>query len=324
MTTHLSSTAKREPRAQIIRRVRDGWAAFLDSDLLYDFRRNPVAIGGFLVATGLILAAILAPVIAPHDPYDSSSIDLMNGLMPPFWEAGGSTDFPLGTDSQGRDVLSGILYGLRLSLTISVAAVALSAAVGTALGLFAAWVGGWIDSAIMRLADIQLSFPAILIAMLVDGVARASLPPSEHAALAMPIVIVAIGISGWVQYARTVRSIALVEKGKDYVEAARLIGVHPVLIVPRHVLPNATGSIFVLATVHLATAILTEATLSFLGLGMPPTEPSIGTLIRVGNDFLFSGEWWITILPGVTLALLVLSVNLVGDWMRDVINPQLR
>lgn len=318
------ATAQQESRTTMLRRLSDGWTAVKDSDLLYEFSRNPIAIAGFLVAAGLILAAVLAPLIAPHDPYDSSSIDLMNGLMPPFWETGGTMEFPLGTDNQGRDVLSSILYGLRLSLTISVAAVVLSAVVGTALGLLAAWVGGWVDSAIMRLADIQLSFPAILVALLVDGVARASLPPSEHAKLAMPIVIVAIGISGWVQYARTVRSIALVEKGKDYVEAARLIGVHPVLIVPQHVLPNATGSIFVLATVHLATAILTEATLSFLGLGMPPTEPSIGTLIRIGNDFLFSGEWWITILPGVTLALLVLSVNLVGDWMRDAINPQLR
>ncbi len=308
----------------MIQKIRGGLSAFLRGDLVYEFQRSPVAILGTLVAGVLILAAVLAPVIAPHDPYDPASIDLMNGLLPPFWETGGSLTFPLGTDNQGRDVLSGILYGLRLSLTISVAAVALSAVAGTALGLLAAWAGGWLDAAIMRLADIQLSFPAILIALLVDGVARTTLPQSQHAALAMPIVIVAIGISGWVQYARTVRSIALVEKGKDYVEAARLIGVHPLLIVPRHILPNATGSIFVIATVHLATAILTEATLSFLGLGMPPTEPSIGTLIRIGNDFLFSGEWWITILPGLTLAALVLSVNLIGDWLRDIINPQLR
>ncbi|MBN9251954.1 MAG: ABC transporter permease, partial [Mesorhizobium sp.] len=288
------------------------------------FCRTPSVIAGFTLAVGLILAATMAPLLAPYNPYDPSSIDLMNGLLPPFWSSGGSMEFPLGTDNQGRDVLSSILYGLRLSLTIAVAAVALSAIVGTALGLLAAWVGGWVDAAIMRLADIQLSFPAILVAMLVDGVARATLTPSQHAVLAIPIIVVAIGISGWVQYARTVRSIAMVEKGKDYVEAARLIGVNPVLIVSRHILPNATGSIFVLATVHLALAILTEATLSFLGLGLPPTEPSIGTLIRIGNDFLFSGEWWITILPGITLALLVLSVNVVGDWLRDVINPQLR
>ncbi|MCC6305386.1 MAG: ABC transporter permease [Rhodobacteraceae bacterium] len=305
-------------------RLRALWAAFLEDDLVHEFRHSPVAILGFALAAGLILAALLAPLIAPHDPYDPAGIDLMNGLLPPFWEEGGRLVFPLGTDNQGRDVLSGILYGLRLSLAISCAAVALSAVAGTALGLLAAWTGGWVDAVIMRLADIQLSFPAILVAMLVDGIARASLPPSEHAALAMPIVIVAIGISGWVQYARTVRSIAIVEKGKDYVEAARLIGLPAVLIVPRHVLPNTTGAILVIATVHLATAILTEATLSFLGLGMPPTEPSIGTLIRIGNDFLFSGEWWITILPGVTLALLVLSVNLVGDWLRDALNPQLR
>lgn len=324
MTAVRTATATQETAATMIQKIRGGLSAFLRGDLVYEFRRSPVAILGTLVAGALILAAILAPVIAPHDPYDPASIDLMNGLLPPFWEQGGSLTFPLGTDNQGRDVLSGILYGLRLSLMISVAAVALSAVAGTALGLLAAWAGGWLDAAIMRLADIQLSFPAILIALLVDGVARATLPQSQHAALAMPIVIIAIGISGWVQYARTVRSIALVEKGKDYVEAARLIGVHPLLIVPRHILPNATGSIFVIATVHLATAILTEATLSFLGLGMPPTEPSIGTLIRIGNDFLFSGEWWITILPGLTLAALVLSVNLIGDWLRDVINPQLR
>ncbi|MCR8547503.1 ABC transporter permease [Salipiger sp. P9] len=300
------------------------WAAFWNSDILYEFRRSPLAIVGFVVAGSLILSALLAPILAPYDPYDASGIDLMNGLIPPFWSDGGNMTFPLGTDNQGRDVFSGILYGLRLSLTISVSAVLLSALVGTALGLVAAWVGGWFDSAIMRLADIQLSFPAILIALLVDGVARNVLPQEQHASLAMPIVILAIAISGWVQYARTVRSIAMVEKGKDYVEAARLIGVNPVTIAMRHILPNATGSIFVLGTVHLAIAILTEATLSFLGLGMPPTEPSIGTLIRIGNDFLFSGEWWITILPGVTLALLVLSVNLLGDWLRDALNPQLR
>ncbi len=301
-----------------------GWSSAWNSDLLYEFRRSPLAVVGFLVAATLVLSAVFAPLLAPYDPYDAAGIDLMNGLLPPFWDKGGSTSFLLGTDNQGRDVFSAILYGMRLSLIISVSAVAISALVGTVLGLLAAWIGGWFDAAIMRLADIQLSFPAILIALLVDGVARSTLPQDQHASLAMPIVIVAIAISGWVQYARTVRSIAMVEKGKDYVAAAQLIGVNPVTIALRHILPNATGSIFVISTVHLATAILIEATLSFLGLGMPPTEPSIGTLIRIGNDFLFSGEWWITILPGVTLALLVLSVNLLGDWLRDALNPQLR
>lgn len=299
------------------------WAGLWNSDIFFDFRRSPLAIAGTAVAGGLILSAVLAPWLAPYNPYDATNIDLMNGLLPPFWEEGGSMTFPLGTDNQGRDVFSGILYGLRLSLIISVSAVLISTVLGTILGLIAGWVGGWFDSVIMRLADIQLSFPAILVAMLVDGVARNVLPPDRQASLAMPIVVLAIAISGWVQYARTVRSIAMVEKGKDYVEAARLIGVNPVTIAIRHILPNATGSLFVLATVHLAIAILIEATLSFLGLGMPPNEPSIGTLIRIGNDFLFSGEWWITILPGVTLALLVLSVNLLGDWLRDALNPQL-
>lgn len=300
------------------------WSSIWNSDLLFEFRRSPLAIIGSLVAGGLVLSAVFAPLLAPYNPYDVAGIDLMNGLLPPFWEKSGSTSFLFGTDNQGRDVFSAILYGMRLSLIISVSAVVISALLGTLLGLLAAWNGGWFDATIMRLADIQLSFPAILIALLVDGVARNTLPQDQHASLAMPIVILAIAISGWVQYARTVRSIAMVERRKDYVAAARLIGVNPVTIALRHILPNATGSIFVISTVHLATAILVEATLSFLGLGMPPTEPSIGTLIRIGNDFLFSGEWWITILPGITLALLVLSVNLLGDWLRDALNPQLR
>jgi peptide/nickel transport system permease protein len=277
------------------------------------------------LATVLIVAAaLLAPWIAPHDPFDLASLNLMDALLPPVWEQDGTWSFPLGTDDQGRDLLSGILYGARISLGVGVLAVLFAAALGVALGLLAGWLGGWAETLIMRVADVQLSFPAILVALLIDGIARSALPRDLHAQLAIWVIVLAIGLSSWVQYARTVRASTLVERSKEYVQAARVIGVHPARILVSHVLPNVMGPVLVIATIHLASAIILEATLSFLGLGMPPTEPSLGTLIRVGNNFLFSGEWWVAVFPGVTLALLALAVNLLGDWLRDALDPKLR
>ena len=230
----------------------------------------------------------------------------------------------LGTDDQGRDVLSAIMFGARISLLVGLASVALAVVLGVSLGLLAGYVGGKIDAFIMRVADVQLSFPAILIALLIDGVARAALPRDAHSNVALAVLILAIGASNWVQYARTVRGSTMVEKNKEYIQAARVIGVTPWSIMRRHLLPNVLGPVLVLATINIATAIITEATLSFLGVGVPPTQPSLGTLIRVGNDFLFSGEWWITIFPGAALVIMVLSINLLGDWLRDALNPKLR
>ena len=247
----------------------------------------------------------------------------MDALKPPVWHPDGTSNYLLGTDSQGRDLLSAIMYGTRVSLLIGLASVALAMLIGIVLGLVSGYVGGRTDALIMRVADVQLSFPAILIALLIDGVARAVVPKEMHEIIAFPVLVGAIALAGWPQYARTVRGSTLVEKNREYVQAARVIGISKPVIMFRHVLPNVLGPVTVLATVHLATAIITEATLSFLGVGVPPTSPSLGTLIRIGNDFLFSGEWWITIFPGVGLVLLVLSVNLLGDWLRDALNPRL-
>lgn len=262
--------------------------------------------------------------MAPQNPFDSATLSLGDAFSPPAWTEKGHAKYVLGTDDQGRDVLSAILYGARISIGVGLAAVCLAALLGITLGLAAGYIGGRLDAFIMRVADIQLSFPAILIALLIDGLARAALPHETHDRVAIPVLILAIGLSGWVQYARTVRGSTLVERNKEYVQAARVIGRHPLAIMLRHVLPNALGPVLVIATIHVATAIITEATLSFLGVGVPPTEPSLGTLIRVGNDFLFSGEWWITVFPGAALVVLVLSVNLLGDWLRDALNPKLR
>jgi peptide/nickel transport system permease protein len=280
--------------------------------------------GAAAVALAFFIGAAFAPWLAPHDPFDLAALELMDGLSPPSWLPDGRVTYLLGTDDQGRDVLSGILHGARISLLVGLASVLLAMVLGVSLGLVAGYAGGWADALIMRAADIQLSFPAILIALLVDGVARVILPDTAHGGLALAVLVIAIGLSGWVQYARTVRGSTMVEKNKDYIQAARVIGRHPVAIMLRHLLPNVTGPVLVIATIHLATAIITEATLSFLGVGMPVTTPSLGTLIRVGNDFLFSGEWWITVFPGTALVLLVLSVNLLGDWLRDALNPRLR
>jgi peptide/nickel transport system permease protein len=299
-------------------------ARWWDSDVAYSFRRTPVAIGAALVAFVLIFSAVFAQWVAPHNPFDLATINLLDANLPPIWQPESNPRFWLGTDDQGRDVLSAILYGMRVSLLIGVASVLLSIVLGVGLGLLSGYVGGRVDAFIMRVCDVMLSFPAILVALLIDGVFRALLPRDAHNDVAFAVLILAIALSGWVQYARTVRGSTLVEKNKEYVQAARVIGVRPLAIMFRHVLPNVTGPVLVLATVHIATAIITEATLSFLGVGVPPTTPSLGTLIRIGQEFLFSGEWWITIFPGAALVLLVLSVNLLGDWLRDALNPRLR
>lgn len=297
---------------------------FFGSDIWYSFTRNPVAIISAIVTVGMILAAIFAPWIAPNNPFDLATISIMDANLPPAWQSGGDANFLLGTDDQGRGVLSTILYGARISLMVGFFSVIFSMVVGIALGLISGYAGGRVDAIIMRIADIQLSFPAILIALLIDGVARGLIPSDMHSQISIYVLIFAIGISGWVQYARTVRGSTLVEKNKEYVQAARVIGIRPLTILRRHILPNVMGPVMVIATIHLAIAIITEATLSFLGVGVPPTTPSLGTLIRIGNEYLFSGDWWITIFPGITLVVLVLAVNLLGDWMRDALNPKLR
>jgi peptide/nickel transport system permease protein len=296
----------------------------LDSDLFYSFRRSPATVAAAIVVTVFVLAAALAPWIAPHNTYEVVTLNLSDAFLPPAWTESGRAKFLLGTDDQGRDVLSTIMLGARVSLMVGFAAVIFAAVLGITLGLISGYVGGVVDSAIMRVADIMLSFPAILIALLIDGVARGVLPRDVHTRISIYVVIASIGLSTWVQYARTVRATTMVEKSKEYVQAARVIGLHPVLIMVRHVLPNALGPVLVIATIGLAVAVLIEATLSFLGVGVPPTQPSLGTLIRIGNNFLFSGEWWMTIFPGLALVILVLSVNLLGDWLRDALNPKLR
>ncbi len=299
-------------------------ARFWNSDVGWSLRQSPVAIAAALVAFVCIAAAAFAPWIAPHDPFDLATIDLLDALSPPAWLAEGKWRYPLGTDDQGRDMLSGILYGARISLLVGIASVLLSMTIGVTVGLVAGYVGGAVDAFVMRIADVQLSFPAILIALLVDGVARVALAGEVHPSLALWVLVLSIGLSGWVQYARTVRGSTLVERRKEYIQAAQLIGRGPAGIMLRHLLPNVTGPVLVIATIHFGTAIITEATLSFLGVGMPVTTPSLGTLIRIGNDFLFSGEWWMSLFPGAALVSIALSVNLLGDWLRDALNPRLR
>ena len=299
-------------------------ARAFDSDLWWSFKRSPVTVASAVVALVCIIGALLAPWIAPHNPFDLATLNLGDAFKPPAWSADGDPLYPLGTDDQGRDVLSAIMYGARISLLVGVCSVVFSTLVGVAVGLLAGYLGGTMDSLLMRIADIQLTFPSILIALLVDGVVRAAVPREVHDQIALFVVIFAIGISAWPQFARTVRGSTLVERNKEYVLAARIIGISQVRIMLTHVLPNVIGPVLVIATLNLGFAILAEATLSFLGVGVPPTQPSLGTLIRIGNDFLFSGEWWITIFPGIALICMVLSVNLLGDWLRDALNPRLR
>ncbi|OZI41745.1 ABC transporter permease [Bordetella genomosp. 4] len=308
----------------MIARLAPLFARAADSDLWYSFKRTPSAVISAVITLVIVVGALCAPFIAPHNPFDLASLNIMDANTPPAWNPEGTTDFLLGTDDQGRDILSAILYGSRVSLFVGFASVLFSMVLGVSLGLISGYVGGRVDSVIMRIADVQLSFPAILIALLIDGVARGLLPRDMHDQLALYVLIFAIGISGWVQYARTVRGSTMVERNKEYVQAAKLIGIGPLTILRRHILPNVMGPVLVIATIHLAIAIITEATLSFLGVGVPPTAPSLGTLIRIGNSYLFSGMWWISIFPGIALVALVLSVNLLGDWLRDALNPKLR
>jgi peptide/nickel transport system permease protein len=308
--------------------TRDGapgaFAQIADSDLLHSFLRSRLVVLAALVTIVMVAAAALAPWVAPHSPYDLTTVSLLDAHNPPAWSQGGDPRFLLGTDDQGRDLLSTMLFGTRASLTIGLLATLLALLIGVSLGLIAGYFGGRTDMVIMRIADIQLTFPAILSALLVDGVARIVFRTHSSGSGEFWILVLAIGLSLWVPYARTVRSSTLVERNKEYVQAARLIGLSRRSIMFRHVLPNVTGPVLVIATINIATAILLEATLSFLGIGLPPTQPSLGTLINIGNRFLFSGEWWIVIFPGVTLATLILAVNLLGDWLRDALNPKLR
>jgi peptide/nickel transport system permease protein len=305
------------PTASFIRRA-------LDSDIIYSFRRSRLTVVAGIVTLLFFLFAVAAPLIAVQDPFDPSQLQLINSRIAPLWTADGQSPFLLGTDEQGRDVLSAILYGLRISLVVGILGVVLSGVLGIALGLIAGYFGGAIDAVIMRIADVQLTFPAILIALLINGIVKSLFGNRLDAMSMLAVLVLAIGLSFWVQYARTVRGSVMVEKNKDYVAAAQLIGLPAPVIMLRHVLPNAMGPILVIATINLALAIITEATLSFLGTGMPDTMPSLGTLIRIGNNYLFAGEWWIVAFPGIALAALVLSVNLLGDWLRDALNPKLR
>ncbi len=301
--------------------IRKAW----QSDFLWAFRRSPVAVISFIIITILMLAALLAPFIAPHDPFNPATLNLMNGFSKPMEPnlITGDT-FWLGTDDQGRDVFSTILYGMRISLFVGVTAVLFAMILGVILGLLAGYVGGWTETIIMRIADVQLTFPAILVAMLIFGIAKGFTPVHMRDEMAIWVLIIAIGLSDWVQFARVVRGATLVEKNKEYVQAARLIGRRPIAIMLKHILPNVLNPVLVIATISLALAIIAEATLSFLGVGAPPTQPSLGTLIRIGQGFLFSGEWWILFFPAATLLALALSANLLGDWLRDALNPRLR
>jgi peptide/nickel transport system permease protein len=297
---------------------------FFDSDVFASFKRSKTTMVAAFLTVLFFAAAILAGVLSPQDPFDPAQLDLLNSRLPPVWEAEGQMPFLLGSDEQGRDILSAILHGLRISLLVGFLGVAFSAVLGITLGLVAGYVGGAVDTVIMRVADVQLTFPAILIALLVDGVVKSALGGQLAAQTMLSVLVFSIGLSFWVQYARTVRGSVMVEKNKDYIAAARLIGLSPPVIMVRHVLPNVLGPVLVIATINLALAIITEATLSFLGSGMPETMPSLGTLIRIGNNYLFSGEWWMVAFPGLALATLVLAINLLGDWLRDALNPRLR
>ncbi len=299
------------------------WSRMWNSNMGYSFRRNPVAVVSMIVFLMIAFAAFLAPVIAPYDPYDPANIDIMNSEYPPIWVDGALPEFMLGTDDQGRDLWSTILYGTRLSLLIGICAVALQAFLGISIGLIAGYVGGRLDSLLMRLADIQLSFSTLMVAIIFLAVTQAMFGSDTFNRYAVVFLIAVIGVAEWPQYARTVRATVLAEKKKEYVDSARVLGFGPLRIMVRHILPNSLSPIFVISTVQVANAIISEASLSFLGLGMPPSQPSLGSLLSSGFDYIFSGSWWITAIPGVVLVVLVLVINLLGDWMRDVLNPKL-
>ena len=307
-----------------VARIKDTIDRFFDSDIWFSFKKSRVTVIATCVTAVMIISAIAAPLIAPHTPFEPATLDLMDAFTPPFWYEDGSTKFLLGTDDQGRDLFSTILYGSRISLFVGFASMLLAMVIGITLGLLSGYIGGAVETFIMRVADVQISFPGILIAMLIYGMALSLLPNERHDDMVIWVLILAIGLSNWVNFARTVRGSTLVEKNKEYVQSARVIGRNRAIIMFHHILPNVMGPVLVIATIGLAIAILSEATLSFLGVGIPPTKPSLGTLIRIGQDFLFAGEWWIVIFPGIALAVLVLAVNLLGDWMRDAFNPKLR
>jgi peptide/nickel transport system permease protein len=300
------------------------WAKLADSDLTASFLRSPIVVIAGIALLVMMFAAFFAPVLAPSNPYDLNGVNLLDANTPPVWDKGGDKRFLLGSDNQGRDILSTMLYGTRSSIMIGVLSVSLAMILGVSLGLVAGYFGGRTDALIMRIADVQLTFPAILTALLVDGVASVIFKNQATGATKFWILVVSIGLSYWVQYARTVRGVTLVERNKEYVQAARLIGMSRTAIMFKHVLPNVLSPVLVIATINLALAIITEATLSFLGVGLPPTEPSLGTMIGTGNEFLLSGDYWMVLFPGLALATLVLSVNLLGDWLRDALNPKLR
>lgn len=305
-------------------RIEQKWTEFLDHDVTYSFLHSPTAIIAAFVTVCFFALSFGAPLVTSYTPFDPGSLDLMDGFIPPAWTPDGTSAHFLGTDGQGRDILAAIFYGMQVSLTVGLWSVVLSISIGIPLGIMAGYFGGFIDTAIMRVADVQLTIPPILIALMIDGVARSVFTHSLHDVVAVPVLIVSIGIASWPQYARISRSGAMVERKKDYIAAARLIQTPTYLILIRHIVPNVFGPTLIVATIGVAVAIIIEATLSFLGVGVPPTAPSLGTLIRIGNDFLFSGEWWITFFPAFALVLLVLSVNLIGDWLRDTFNPKLR
>jgi peptide/nickel transport system permease protein len=298
-------------------------ARVFDSDIGWSFRRTPAAWISALVLALIVAASFAAPLIAPQNPYDLRQVFIDKAELPPLWSAGGEAPFVLGTDPQGRDVLSTILYGTRVSLVIGLASVLLSMAIGVTIGLIAGYRGGWIDNLLMRLADTVLSIPTLLMAILVSAIFREMLPPAFREPFAAAVIVLSISLTNWVQYARTVRALTMVERKKEYVLAARIIKVSPLRIMRRHILPNTMTPVLVAATLNLGLAILSEATLSFLGVGMPITQPSLGTLIRIGNQYLFSGSWWLVVFPAAQLGLIVLSVNLLGDWLRDALNPKL-
>ncbi len=297
---------------------------FFDGDVFFSFKHSPLTIVAASIVVICIFAAAFAPWVAPHNPFDLKTLNLLDAFTPPSFTGRGNPSYFLGTDDQGRDVLSTIIFGSRMSLIIGLGATMLAMVFGVSMGLMSGYIGGKFDALVMRVADVQLSFPAILIALLIDGVARVLLPKDSHDQVAVYVLIVAIAASGWVSYARTVRGSTLVERNKEYVQAARVIGRHPLAIMFSHVLPNVLGPVLVIATLQIGAAIITESSLSYLGVGVPPTQPSLGTLIRIGNDFLFSGEWWITVFPGAALVIVVLSINVLGDWLRDALNPRLR
>ncbi|MEO1248544.1 MAG: ABC transporter permease [Pseudomonadota bacterium] len=296
----------------------------LENEALYQFLRSPAAIIAAVVASIVIFGSLFAPLFTQTDPYDLASFDLIDSLIPPVWTEEGEARFLLGTDDQGRDMLSAILYGTRLSLLVGGVAIVFAVVMGVGLGLIAGYYGGRLDSIIMRVADVQLSLPAILTALLVDGIAGGLMPAEQQDRLAIPVLIVAIGLSLWVNFARTARASTFVERNKEYVQAAEIMGVAPIKIMFGHILPNIMSPILVIMTVDLAVAVLLEATLSFLGVGVPANQPSLGTLIRIGSEYVFSGEWWIVLFPSLMLVILIISVNILGDFLRDALNPKLR